>query len=199
MTLAQRTSLLFGILVVVLGLGAAAWSCTVLVSGNYGTTGTDSASPGDTVEGSSTVVHSEEDESNCDADPDTDDENRECDYSLGVVNPDEWDNSTGNGGVSDTCHYETPQSYNADSSTSGGAQFDTVDDDPSHNVTPAGDETDLDGEGTLSSTDDSGQQMGTGETYMCFYSSSSDGGANHLNNALDGAATATEPKSFEVL
>lgn len=194
MTLAQRTSLLFGVLAVMLGLGAAAWSCTLLVDKD-GTSGTDSASSGDPVEGSSTIVHEKEDDSRCEEDSGE----RDCDYSLGVVNPDEWDNSTGNGGISDTCHYETPQSYDADPSTSDGAQFDTVDDNPTHDVNTAGTETDVDGEGTLSSSDDSGQEMGTGDTYMCFYSSSSDTDEDiHLNKAKDGAATATEPKTFTV-
>lgn len=194
MAATKRTVVLFFVFAALMVSGAAiAWSCTVIVSDTETSSPDSSADSGETVSASSEVVHSKEADSNCDND---DPQSTGCDYSLGIVNPDKVDNSTGTGGESDTCHYETEQSYDADPSTSDGPQFDTIDDSPSHNNT--GDETELDGSGDVGFEDDNGDSMGSGETKMCFYSSSSEADANHLNNAEDGAAAATEPTTIVI-
>lgn len=194
MATTKRTAMLFFAFAVLMVSGAAiAWSCTVIVSDTETSSPDSSADSSETVSASSEVVHSKEANSNCD---NNDSQSAGCGYSLGIVNPDKVDSSTGSGGESDTCHYETEQSYAADPSTSTGPQFDTIDDSPSHNNT--GSETELDGSGDVGFLDDDGDSMGSGETKMCFYSSSSDGNADHLNNAEDGAATATEPTTIVI-
>lgn len=195
MATTKRTVMLFFVFAALMVSGAAiAWSCTVIVS-NTETSGTSSADSGDPVTANSEVVHSKEANSNCD---NGDSGSTGCDYSLGIVNPDKVANSTGSGGVSDSCHYETEQSHNADPSTNNGngPQFDTIDDNPNHDN--QGSETKLDGSGTVGNNDDAGDPMGSGETLMCFYSSDSDPNADHVNNAEDGAATATEPTTIMI-
>lgn len=186
-----------------LALSAAALACTVIVSGTNGTTGTSSAHQGGNVNGDSTVVESQEDDSNCDDGSSA----RGCNYSLGVVNPAEVNTpSSGGTGPSATCHYETIQSYAADSTTEDGPQFATIADHDSVDHDVNGGTTELAGSGTLGDfngsfyEDDAGDQLTDGDTMMCFYSSeAAEDGANPLNNAEDGAAAATDPMNFKVL
>ncbi|MEX2619997.1 MAG: hypothetical protein WD250_07235 [Egibacteraceae bacterium] len=202
----RKTTLTVTIMAMVLALASTAWTCTKLVDGTNGTSSSDgpNISEGDTIDGDSVIVHSIEDESRCDADSGTSDEDRECDYSLGIVNPTHYDSpSSGGDDPSPTCHYGTPQS-------SFGSQFATIANHSAvdHTVNGAGTETTVSAEGTFGDLngpndweDDEGVDLGTGDTYMCFYSSDSDDqtSATHLNGADDGAATATDPLSFTVV
>lgn len=178
----MRTAHRMGIMALVasgaLGIIAAVVAaCTVPVGP---TEGTPAAGFGDAVEAHGEVVHSAEENSNCSNGDPTD---LTCSYSLGVVNPDKTDGSPG-GTHDPSCHYDTPQSVNP-------SEFDTIADATIVESTDAA--TVIHGEGTLDSTDDAGDPMGTGETLMCFYSNDA------LNNNEDGAATATVPEPFVVL
>lgn len=184
----------------ILAFASVAMACTLLVDNGFGTQGDTSAEPGETVEGDSEIDHATEDGSRCDDGMGTND--RDCDYSLGVVNPSQYDSpSSGGTEPSATCHYETPESWAADNTTgTGGSQFATLD---TADHTDLGSVTEVEADGALGSNggseDDAGRTLETGSTAMCFYSSSSVSGADHLNGAKNGAATATDPVAFTVL
>lgn len=185
--------------------GALAMACTLPVGQ---TAGTPAAEPGEQVTATGEVSHSLEEASNCGDDGDLTD--AECTYALGVVNPADVDEGPDAEPTpepaphvhSTTCHYETKQSHQRDSST-GDIAFATVDDDPDETEVPGG--RALVGDGPLPAEDDGGQAMEPGETVMCFYSDGFVGGsgdsldADYLNNREDGAATATMPQPFVVL
>lgn len=130
----------------------------------------------------------------------------ECVYDLGLVNPTDYEEA----GHSDTCHYETPESHDSDSST-GDIDFAVIDDDPAHTPHPdtPGVRT-VEGSGEVPDEDAGGETMGTGETVACFYSSALtetneitndllNGDASPLNGQENGAATATLPAPIVVV
>lgn len=134
-----------------------------------------------------------EDGSPCGDDSDPDD--AECLYDLGLVNPIDYQQE----GHSDTCHYETPESFEFDSST-GDIEFAVIDDSPEHQSVPGQPTRLLAGQGTIPANDAGGKAMGTGETVMCFYSSeTADSDGSPLNGRNDGAAAATLPQPVIVL
>lgn len=179
------------LVVSLLAFGATAAAALVVAACTFpvgATEGTPAGAPGDTVEALGEVVHSAEEQSRCSNGDPTD---LTCGYSLGVVNPDKVVEGGPSTGPQPTCHYNTPQS-------AGDSAFDTVDASPDPTAAD-GAATVLHGSGTLDSSDDSGDPMGSGETLMCFYSSDSPSDATHLNGANNGAATATVPQPFVVL
>lgn len=203
---ASRRAMAVGVSTVamLMALAVTVWSCTLPVGQTNGTGGAVAGAGDETglVIAEGEVSHGLEEVSRCgDGDGNLD---PECGYSLGVVNPadltegpDAADPGAPKVGVhSPTCHYETPESHAADSST-GDIAFATVDSNPQEVSQPGA--RVLTGQGQLPAADDGGQKMDSGPTVMCFYSSDTIGGGSHLNGRTDGAATATMPQPFVVL